>query len=80
MATSSITANFEIRDPKAERAFVDGLWKAYRTRPPRRPKNVQFVSVSYGMAKTLSTIKAFATPWEVCFNVACPCLIKGGLK
>ena len=84
MATSSITANFEIRDPKAylpseasfakqsvyssARAFVDGLWKAYRTRPPRRPKNVQFVSVTD------------ATPWEVCFNVACPCLIKGGLK
>lgn len=37
MATSSITANFEIRDPKAARAFVDGLWKAYRMKPPRPP-------------------------------------------
>ena len=37
MATSSITANFEIRDPKAVRAFVDGLWKAYRMKPPRPP-------------------------------------------
>ena len=46
MSTSSIMANFEIRDSKAARAFVDGLWKAYRTRPPRRPKNVQFVSVT----------------------------------
>ena len=37
MATSSITANFEITDPKAARAFVDGLWKAYRMKPPRPP-------------------------------------------
>ena len=53
MATSSITANFEIRDPKAylpseasfakqsgyssARAFVDGIWKAYRMKPPRPP-------------------------------------------
>ena len=37
MSTSSITANFEIRDPKAARAFVDGLWKAYRMKPPRPP-------------------------------------------
>ena len=37
MATSSITANFEITDPKAVRAFVDGLWKAYRMKPPRPP-------------------------------------------
>ena len=53
MATSSITANFEIRDPKAylpseasfakqsgyssARALVDGLWKAYRMKPPRLP-------------------------------------------
>ena len=37
MATSSIMANFEIRDPKAARAFVDGLWKAYRMKPPRPP-------------------------------------------
>ena len=37
MATSSITANFEIRDPKAALAFVDGLWKAYRMKPPRPP-------------------------------------------
>ena len=37
MATSSIPANFEIRDPKAARAFVDGLWKAYRMKPPRPP-------------------------------------------
>ena len=62
MATSSITANFEIGAPKAylpneasfgkqsgyssARAFVDGLWKAYRMKPPRRPKNVQCVSVT----------------------------------
>ena len=46
MATSSITANFEIKDPNAARAFVDGLWKAYRLKQPRRPKNVQFVSVT----------------------------------
>ena len=75
MATSSITANFEIRDPKAylpseasfakqsgyssARAFVDGLWKAYRIKPPRRPRNVQFVSVT-----DPDEIRALMSKWK----------------
>ena len=91
MATSSITANFEITDPKAylpseasfasirrgeaelpkavasavqsgyssARAFVDGLWKAYRMKPPRRPKNVQFVSVT-----DPDEIRALMSKWK----------------
>ena len=40
MATSSITANFEISGRQAAQAFVDGLWKAYRMKQPRRPKGL----------------------------------------
>ena len=45
MATSSITANFKITDPKAARAFVDGLTA---THPPRRRRRRSVRTVLLG--------------------------------
>ena len=38
MATSSITANFKITDPKAARAFVDGYTRFEEDLSPRLPR------------------------------------------